>query len=137
MKKLKRYGQTHSNNSSAFADELFECIWTFCGVGALGTNFFQAGKINLWNEMRTAIEIIGIGMLIRKLDKIKVGVGIELLKVHWCRFESLPISLSSYENNMLKISHKIPFTFWDMRTWDMWKVWLETNHSETIEYVKN
>ena len=87
--------------------------------------------------MRTAIEIIGIGMLIRKLDKIKVGVGLELLKVHWCRFESLPISLSSYENNMLKISHKIPFTFWDMLTWDIRKVWLETNHSETIEYVKN
>ena len=27
-------GQTHSNNSSAKADELFECIWPFCGVGA-------------------------------------------------------------------------------------------------------
>ena len=25
-------GQTHSNNSSAFADELFECVWPFCGV---------------------------------------------------------------------------------------------------------
>ena len=30
---------------------------------------------------------------------------------------------------------KAPFTFWDIRTWDMWKfVW---NHSETMEYVKN
>ena len=27
------------------------------------------------------------------------------LKVHYCRFEILPISSSSYENNMLKISH--------------------------------
>ena len=27
-------GQTHSNNLSAVADELFECVWTFCGVGA-------------------------------------------------------------------------------------------------------
>ena len=26
--------QTHSNNSSAFADELFECVWPFYGVGA-------------------------------------------------------------------------------------------------------
>ena len=26
-----------------------------------------------------------------------------LLKVHKCRFENLPISLSSYKNNMLKI----------------------------------
>ena len=27
-------GQTHSNNLSAFADELFECVWPFCEVGA-------------------------------------------------------------------------------------------------------
>ena len=27
-------GQTHSNNSSARADELFECVWPFYGVGA-------------------------------------------------------------------------------------------------------
>ena len=26
--------QTHSNNSSATPDELFECVWPFCGVGA-------------------------------------------------------------------------------------------------------
>ena len=26
-------GQTHSNNSSAFADELFEYVWPFYGVG--------------------------------------------------------------------------------------------------------
>ena len=28
-------GQTHSNNSSQFPDELFQCIRPFCGVGAL------------------------------------------------------------------------------------------------------
>ena len=28
-------GQAHSNNSAAVADELFECVWPFCGVGAL------------------------------------------------------------------------------------------------------
>ena len=27
-------GQTHSNNSSPFTDELFEYIWPFCEVGA-------------------------------------------------------------------------------------------------------
>ena len=26
-------GQTHSNNSSAVVDELFECVWPFCVVG--------------------------------------------------------------------------------------------------------
>ena len=26
-------GQTHSNNLSAVANELFECAWTFSGVG--------------------------------------------------------------------------------------------------------
>ena len=28
-------GQTQSNNLSAVADELFECVWSFYGVGAL------------------------------------------------------------------------------------------------------
>ena len=27
-------GHTHSNNLSNFADDLFECTWLFCGVGA-------------------------------------------------------------------------------------------------------
>ena len=27
-------GQTHWNNSLAVADELFECVWPFGGVGA-------------------------------------------------------------------------------------------------------
>ena len=30
----QKNGQTHSNNSSAVADELFECVWLFCVVGA-------------------------------------------------------------------------------------------------------
>ena len=28
-------GQTHSNNLLAIADELLECVWPFCGIGAL------------------------------------------------------------------------------------------------------
>ena len=27
-------GKTHSNSSSAVADELFQCVWPFFGVGA-------------------------------------------------------------------------------------------------------
>ena len=27
------------------------------------------------------------------------------LKVHWCKFENMPMSLFSYENNVSKISH--------------------------------
>ena len=26
-------GQTHSNNSSVVADEMFECVWPFCEIG--------------------------------------------------------------------------------------------------------
>ena len=26
-------GLTHSSNSAAVADDLFECVWLFCGVG--------------------------------------------------------------------------------------------------------
>ena len=33
-------GQTHSNNLSATANELFECIWPFCGIGAESANKF-------------------------------------------------------------------------------------------------
>ena len=34
-----------------------------------------------------------------------------VLKVHYCRFENLPISSFSYKNNMLKISRKKTFYF--------------------------
>ena len=29
-----QYGQTHSNNSSAVADDLIECVWPFCAFDA-------------------------------------------------------------------------------------------------------
>ena len=33
---------------------------------------------------------------------------------------------------------KVPFTFWDMRTWGMWKVCLQTfNWLQTTDYVKS
>ena len=31
---ISQNGQTHSNNSSVVANELFECVWPFCGVSA-------------------------------------------------------------------------------------------------------
>ena len=31
-------GQTLSNNSSAAADELLECVWPFCGLALKGLN---------------------------------------------------------------------------------------------------
>ena len=31
---IPQNGQTHSNNSSPKADELFACVWPFCGIGA-------------------------------------------------------------------------------------------------------
>ena len=42
-------GQTYSNNSSAVADELFECVWLFCEIGAWGVNtlnIFAKSSIN-------------------------------------------------------------------------------------------
>ena len=32
-------GQMHSNNLSTVVDELFECVWPFCGVGAWRVSF--------------------------------------------------------------------------------------------------
>ena len=34
MRQPHKNGQTHSNNSSATANEFFECAWPFCEVGA-------------------------------------------------------------------------------------------------------
>ena len=34
-------GQTYLNNSSAFADKLLECVWSFCGAGAKKGYFFN------------------------------------------------------------------------------------------------
>ena len=42
-------------------------------------NFFQVRKIDLWNKMRTALAMIGIGMLIKELGEVKVWIGIKLL----------------------------------------------------------
>ena len=55
-----------------------------CNLARLGKswhefNFFQTRKIDLWNKMRTAIEIIGIGISIKELEKIKFWMGIQLL----------------------------------------------------------
>ena len=42
-------------------------------------NFFQAREIDLLNHIRTAIEIIGTGILIKKFEEIKDGIKIKLL----------------------------------------------------------
>ena len=34
-------GQTHSNNLSTTADELFECVWPFCAVSAWRVKIFR------------------------------------------------------------------------------------------------
>ena len=39
-------------------------------------NIFEAHKIDHWNKMMTVIEIIGIGILMKELEKIKVWIGI-------------------------------------------------------------
>ena len=39
--------QTDSNNLSAFADELFECVWPFCGVGAKGVKLENCSPLLL------------------------------------------------------------------------------------------
>ena len=39
-------GQTHSKNLSAVADELFECVWPFCGIVGISelSEFIQNHK---------------------------------------------------------------------------------------------
>ena len=49
-----------------------------------------------FREQNSSIELSNYPKLIKKMKPF--------LTVHQCRFENLPVSLSSYENNMLKIS---------------------------------
>ena len=44
-----------------------------------GFNFFQARNIDLWNKTMTVKEIINIGISIKELEEIKIGIGIKLL----------------------------------------------------------
>ena len=41
-------GQIHSNNSSATADELFECVWPFCGADAQRVKVSQRVKLHFF-----------------------------------------------------------------------------------------
>ena len=42
-------------------------------------NFFQAGKIDLWNKTKAAIETIRIGTLIKVLEEIEVWIRTKFL----------------------------------------------------------
>ena len=47
---IPQNGQTHSNNSSTKADELFECVWPFCKVGC-----WRVNAVSLDDHFRKAI----------------------------------------------------------------------------------
>ena len=64
------------------------------------------------------------------ISKIKL----DNLNEHWCKCAMLLISSSSHKNNMPKVSHYQTFTFWDIRTQDIWM--FVYKHTETIKYVK-
>ena len=65
--------------------------------------------------------------ILRKMNLLKKGEGVPLLN-----FDGGP---RSQHPGPTFTPCQTPFTFWDMRTWDMWKVCYK--HRETIEYVKN
>ena len=53
-------GQTHSNYSSATADELFECVCPFCAVGAKRDKIYtdvQKVKSNMKHIFRLGIHL--------------------------------------------------------------------------------
>ena len=64
-------------HSAAFLfNEDSECVENNCNFARLGkaemSLLFQARKIDLRNKMRTVIELIGIGILIKELEEVKV-----------------------------------------------------------------
>ena len=61
-------GQTHSNKSSAIADELLECVWAFCGMVLKGltkkiypedfwTSFTESGQLFMRKHFVTCVQI--------------------------------------------------------------------------------
>ena len=58
--------------SAAFLFKENNCNFLRLGKTWNKFNFFQVCKIDLWKKIRTAIEIIGIGILIKRLEEIKV-----------------------------------------------------------------
>ena len=44
---IPQNGQTHLNNSLAIADEVFECVWPFFGIGTSRVNFEH-----IWNNIQ-------------------------------------------------------------------------------------
>ena len=49
---IPQNGQTHPNNSSAFGDELFECVWPFCRISASQKSIIIIiGTISLYKVM--------------------------------------------------------------------------------------
>ena len=41
---IPQNGQTHSKNSSVVADELFKCVWPFCGLALKGLSSVESLK---------------------------------------------------------------------------------------------
>ena len=88
------YWRPRQNNSPPSAAFLFnedsEYVENTCNLARLGKswnefNFFQACKIDLWNKMRTLIELIGIRIL-KELKEIKLWRDLK-------RFEEIKVKL--------------------------------------------
>ena len=51
-------GQTHPNNSLATTDELFECVWPFCRIGAERVNRNDLPNILILNNLTYFMPLI-------------------------------------------------------------------------------
>ena len=80
-----------------------------CNLARLGKswnefNFLQARKIDPWKKMRTAIEIIGTGILIKELEAIKIWTEIKLLlEIKWTRKKYSSVALLKLDDFRRKI----------------------------------
>ena len=73
-------------------------------------------------------------MSIRTWDRVHFIFEIIVLKVHQCRFENLQIKCLCLHTKMICRRFRIitAFTFWVMRTRDIWKVCLQTYRNNRI-----
>ena len=75
------------------------------------------------------LDEVGLLLLVKTNNQLLSNFEGWILKAHSCRYKNLAIHSSLHK----KVSRIVtPFTFWDMRTWDLRNVCLQTCRSNRI-----
>ena len=131
VKSVNQFWQQHTHLFFVVCCNLF-VKFIFTGTICTFYHFFKIYKKTLYDLGLAVLKLQNIKWFHFSIEGKSVGTHIDLprvflalvriknfllkflnkvLKVHWCRFEKLPISLYLQEKSMLKISHLNTFYF--------------------------